>query len=192
MTIYIYIYRLAISLENTYYNLGSINIQWKSFWLEDIVDIYSGVRLTKANQSFGRRPFIGSTDGNNGVTAFISNENNSLDSNVLGVNYNGSVVDNFYHPYECLFSDDVKRFHFKEKDGRNKYCYLFLKQSILKQKQKYAYGYKFNASRMKRQKIMLPVNSNGGIDYEFMKSYMIIQEIKEIYKVIDYYNEINN
>lgn len=190
--IYIYIYRLAISLENTYYNLGSINIQWKSFWLEDIVDIYSGVRLTKANQSFGRRPFIGSTDGNNGVTAFISNENNSLDSNVLGVNYNGSVVDNFYHPYECLFSDDVKRFHFKEKDGRNKYCYLFLKQSILKQKQKYAYGYKFNASRMKRQKIMLPVNSNGGIDYEFMKSYMIIQEIKEIYKVIDYYNEINN
>lgn len=111
----IYIYRLAISLENTYYNLGSINIQWKSFWLEDIVDIYSGVRLTKANQSFGRRPFIGSTDGNNGVTAFISNENNSLDSNVLGVNYNGSVVDNFYHPYECLFSDDVKRFHF--------YCY---------------------------------------------------------------------
>lgn len=185
------IYRLSIFLESTYYNLDSINIHWESFWLEDMVDIYSGVRLTKANQSFGRRPFIRSTDGNNGVTAFISNENNSLDSNVLGVNYNGSVVDNFYHSYNCLFSDDVKRFHFKKEGARNKYCYLFLKQSILKQKQKYAYGYKFNASRVKRQKIMLPVNLYGDVDYDFMKKYMIIQEIKEIYKIVDYYNKIS-
>lgn len=165
-----------------------INIHWKAFWLEDIVDIKSGVRLTKANQTIGQRPFIGSTDNDNGVTAFISNINSSLDKNLLGVNYNGSVVDSFYHPYERLFSDDVKRLHFKEKDGKNKYCYLFLKQSILMQKQKYAYGYKFNATRMKRQKIMLPATSEGGkVDYDFMKKYMIIQEIKEIYKIINYY-----
>lgn len=161
-------------------------MQWKEFWLEDIVDIKSGVRLTKADQTTGERPFIGSTDGNNGVTGFVSNTNNSLDSNLLGVNYNGSVVDNFYHPYEGIFSDDVKRLHFKEKIARNKYCYLFLKQCILKQKCKYAYGYKFNVARMKRQKVMLPVNVDGRVDYNFMKKYMVIQEIKELYKVIKY------
>lgn len=186
LNIYIYIYRLAISLENTTYSLGGINIQWKEFWLEDIVDIKSGVRLTKANQISGKQPFVGSTDGNNGVTNFVSNINNSLDSNLLGVNYNGSVVDNFYHPYECVFSDDVKRLHFKDKIARNKYCYLFIKQCILKQKNKYAYGYKFNASRMKRQKIVLPINTKGKVDYDFMKKYMIIQEVKEMYEVINY------
>jgi hypothetical protein len=63
---------------------------------------------------------------------------------------------------------------------------LFLKQCILKQKSKYAYGYKFNAARMKRQKIMLPVNSTGKVDYDFMRKYMVVQEIKELYKVIKY------
>ncbi|NMA72743.1 MAG: restriction endonuclease, partial [Bacteroidales bacterium] len=92
--------------------MSSLNEKvWSEFWMEDIVSIGSGVRLTKANQEEGNRPFIGSSDSNNGVTEFVSNTNNSLDRNVLGVNYNGSVVENFYHPYEAIFSDDVKRIH---------------------------------------------------------------------------------
>ena len=87
---------------------------WKEFRLEDIFTIDPGVRLTTANMTMGKRPFIGATDSNNGITAFVDNTNKSLDSNVLGVNYNGSVVENFYHPYEAIFSDDVKRLHLKE------------------------------------------------------------------------------
>ncbi len=174
-------------MESMKYSLSKI--EWKEFWIEDIADIKSGVRLTKSNQVKGEIPFIGSTGNNNGVTSFVSNINNSLDKNILGVNYNGSVVDNFYHPYKCVFSDDVKRLHFKEKVAQNKYCYLFLKSSILKQKIKYTYGYKFNESRMKRQKILLPIDSRGKIDYDFMKKVMVIQEIKECYKIIDYYTK---
>lgn len=118
--------------------------------------------------TIGTVPFIGASDSNNGVTAFVSNDNISKDSNILGVNYNGSVVETFYHPYECLFSDDVKRFSLKNYNG-NKYVYLFLKSTIIKQKKKYQYGYKFNEARMLRQKIMLPVNSAGDPDYEYME-----------------------
>ena len=106
----------------------------------------------------------------------------------MGVNYNGSVVENFYHPYECVFSDDVKRMKWKNKKVENKYTYLFLKQLILQQKEKYAYGYKFNGARMKRQKIFLPVDNNGNPDYDYMKNYMQIQEIKKYYNLISYYN----
>ena len=183
--IYIYIYRLAVSRESEL--VGLYEKEWKEFWLEDIVDIKSGVRLTKANQNFGKIPFIGSTDNNNGVTNFVSNINNSLDKNVLGVNYNGSVVENFYHPYECIFSDDVKRIKWKNEDIANKYTYLFLKQLILQQKEKYAYGYKFNGARMNRQKIFLPVDDNDNPDYDYMKKYMQIQEIKKYYDLISYY-----
>ena len=118
----------------------------------------------------GKKPFIGASDSNNGVTAFVCNTNTSEDSNVLGVNYNGSVVENFYHPYKCLFSDDVKRFVLRNHVG-NKYIYLFLKTVILQQKHKYAYGYKFNEKRMQKQRILLPVTLNGRPDYEYMEQY---------------------
>ena len=147
--------------------------------MEDIFEIHSGVRLTNAEKKDGNRPFVGATDSNNGITSYVSNSNTSLDSNVLGVNYNGSVVENFYHPYQAVFSDDVKRLHVKNISG-NKYIYLFLKNSILSQKVKFEYGYKFNGERMKRTKIMLPTNGNGYPDYQYMESYMREVEIKKL------------
>ena len=125
----------------------------------------------------GRTPFIGATDSNNGITAFCGNENSSRDSNLLGVNYNGSVVENFYHPYSALFSDDVKRLHLKDIEG-NKYIYLFIKQCILKQKAKFEYGYKFNGERMKEQIILLPSSNDDSPDYAFMEEYMKLVEKK--------------
>ncbi|MCT8594867.1 restriction endonuclease subunit S [Glaesserella parasuis] len=119
------------------------------------------------------------SDSNNGITAFIANTNASLDRNVLGVNYNGSVVENFYHPYECLFSDDVKRLKIKS-ERVGKYAYLFLKTVILKQKSKYQYGYKFNAERMKKQKILLPVNTDNQPDWENIERYMQQLELEKI------------
>lgn len=158
------------------------NKKWKEFRIEDIFNVFSGVRLTKENQKEGMRPFAGATDSNNGITEFVSNTNESLDQNVLGVNYNGSVVENFYHPYETIFSDDVKRLHLKNyKDG--KYVFLFMKVAILKQKVKYQYGYKFNAERMKRQFIKLPVNSQNEPDYAFMEKYMHRKE----YEILEKY-----
>ena len=185
---YIYIYRLAVSYEFKICPL--YEKEWKEFWLEDIVKIKSGVRLTKANQIAGNIPFIGSTDNGNGITNFISNKNSSLDDNVLGVNYNGSVVENFYHPYQAIFSDDVKRIHWKNEENETKYTYLFLKQAILKQKEKYAYGYKFNASRMNRQKILLPIDDSGELDYDYMEKYMQIKELKEQYRILNYYYKV--
>lgn len=93
------------------------------------------------------------------------------------VNYNGSVVESFYHPYSCLFSDDVKRFKLKAISG-TKYHYLFFKTVILQQKCKYAYGYKFNEQRMQKQMILLPVTNSGTPDYDFMEQYIKEREQK--------------
>ena len=129
------------------------------------------MRLTKNDMQAGKIPFIGATDSNNGITAWISNKNSSLDKNVLGVNYNGSVVENFYHPYAAIFSDDVKRLHLIN-HADDKYVLLFIKNLILQQKKKFQYGYKFNAGRMERQKINLPINELGEPDWLYMENYM--------------------
>jgi len=145
--------------------------QWKAFCIDDIFEIDPGKRLTRAEMKPGKMPFIGASDSGNGITAFVSNENRTMDSNVLGVNYNGSVAESFYHPYKCIFSDDVKRFRLKDREG-DKYIYLFLKTLISMQKGKYQYGYKFNENRMRRQKILIPVDASGRPDYDYMQSAM--------------------
>lgn len=124
----------------------------------------------------GKRPFIGATDSNNGITAWVNNTNESLDKLVLGVNYNGSVVETFFHPYECIFSDDVKRLHLKT-GITSCHVMLFLKTMIIQQKVKFEYGYKFNEKRMQRQKILLPVTDEDSPDWQFMEEYMRRKEI---------------
>ena len=153
-------------------DLSLDNRNWKEFFLEDIVSINGGKRLTKADMQLGNMPFIGASELNNGITAFTCSINESIDNNVLGVNYNGSVGFAFYHPYRAIFSDDVKRIKWKSSLHNNRYTLLFLASMIGQQKCKYAYGYKFNSQRMKRQKILLPIQSNNTIDWGFMEAYM--------------------
>lgn len=148
----------------------------KPFFMEDILYIANGVRLTKANMTIGIRPFIGASEVCNGITEFVDNINTSIDKEVLGVNYNGSVGFSFYHPYEALFSDDVKRVRWKDEDANNKNALLYLSTAIAQQRSKYAYGYKFNAHRMKRQLIMLPSLADGTPDFAYMEHTMRVME----------------
>ena len=169
-------YKKIVSLEEK---------EWREFFISDICEIRAGKRLTKADMQEGNKPFIGSSDSNNGITNFVSNTNSSEDSNILGVNYNGSVVENFYHPYKAIFSDDVKRLSLKDIVG-NEYLYLFIKNVILKQKSKYQYAYKFNEKRLKRQKILLPINDKEEVDYVYMEQYIKNIKVKKIKQYLDF------
>lgn len=143
---------------------------WREFSLDDIFTVKAGKRLETRNKIPGTRPFIGATDNGNGVTGFVGNDNASRDRNVLGVNYNGAPCIAFYHPYECLFTDDVKRLHLREHSD-NKLALLFFVSVFAQQRSKYSYGYKFKEQRMLRQKLMLPVDDSGNPDYEYMEQY---------------------
>lgn len=144
---------------------------WSDYRLSNVFQIESGTRLESRNRTPGIRPFIGALDNSNGVVQFVGDSNASLDRNVLGVNYNGNGMGiGFYHPYECVFSDDVKRFHWK---GHLDNCELalFVKPLIEAQRNKFGYLYKFNAKRMAATSIELPVTDDGEPDYEYMEQY---------------------
>lgn len=168
--------KMAVLEEERYVNRGGWNVPlnnctWKAFTISEVFDIKPGKRLVAADTTEGKRPFIGALDNNNGVARFVNDRNSSIDKNVLGVNYNGNgMVIGFYHPYECIFSDDVKRFHLKHHED-NQFILLFMKACILMQKQKFGYLYKFNAERMAHTSIMLPVTEAGDPDYTFMEMY---------------------
>lgn len=185
--IYIYIYRLAISYE---YKLTTLyQKEWKEFWLEDIVDIKSGQDIYARERIEGNTPYITATAQNNGIGYFVDNINNTLEENAISVNRNGSVGYAFYHDYKALYGNDTRQLVPRHK---NKYISLFLTNVITKQKEKYGYGYKMGTGRLKRQKILLPVNGSGDLDSDYIEKYMQIEEIKEQHKILDYYYKLYN
>ncbi|MDO4251143.1 MAG: hypothetical protein Q4C68_06505, partial [Moraxella sp.] len=55
----------------------------------------------------------------------------------------------------------------------------------------YQYGYKFNAQRMNKQKILLPITPNHKPDWAYMEHSMKLIEVRKILKIIQYYNQSN-
>lgn len=171
-----------ISMESSKYSLSKVD--WKEFWIEDIADIKSGKDIYQRERLDGNTPYITATAGNNGIGYFIDNTNATLEENCISVNRNGSVGYSFYHPYKALYGNDTRKLIPRIKD---KHISLFITTSITYQREKYGYGYKMGTGRLKRQKILLPIDGKGEVDYDFMKKFMLIQEIKESYKMIGYF-----
>lgn len=142
---------------------------WKEFFIEDTTEILSGKDIYEKERECGDTPYITSTANNNGIGYFVNNINLTLEENCISVNRNGSVGYAFYHPYAALYSNDTRKLRPKINDP---YSAIFLSNMITLQKDKYGYGYKMGTARLKRQKIMLPVNSDNQPDFEYMSNYM--------------------
>lgn len=177
------IYELAKQLSNKYVLK---NTMWKAFFIEDICDIISGKDIYERERINGKTPYVTATSANNGIGYFISNNNTTLQEKCISVNRNGSVGYSFYHSYPALFGNDTRKLIPKYNDD---HVAKFISFMISSQKEKYGYGYKMGTARLKRQKILLPINKDESINYEFMKLYMIIQEIILLYSTLDYYKQ---
>lgn len=180
---HIYIYIMAKKLENKYLLK---NVSWKEFFIEDICEIKSGKDIYERDRIEGITPYVTATANNNGIGYFISNENATLQEKCISVNRNGSVGYSFYHSYPALFGNDTRKLIPKYSDD---HVAKFISFMISSQKEKYGYGYKMGTARLKRQKILLPVNEEELIDYDFMKKYIILKEIKSIEQFIHKYSE---
>ena len=154
---------------------------WKEFFITDIFpEMLRGKRLTKQNQIQGEHPYISSSALNNGVDNFISNEKRVRKFyNCLTLTNSGSVGTAFFHPYEFIASDHVTAL---KSEKLNKYSYIFIASMLNRLSEKYNFNREINDKRIKREKILLPVNDNNEPDYDYMEQY-----VKNII-----YSKINN
>lgn len=151
--------------------------EWGGFFIEDVTEILSGRDIYGSERIKGKTPYISATANNNGIGHFVGNDNPTKEAGCLSVNRNGSVGYSFYHPYEALFGNDCRKLRLKKP---NKHIGIFISQQITRQKGKYGYGYKMGTARLKRQKIMLPINEANEPDYEYMENYMKQLEYNKI------------
>lgn len=150
---------------------GNLYPRWKEFYFTEVFTrIQRGKRLTKANQHEGSVPYVSSTAFNNGVDGFIGNDNYVRSfRNCLTVANSGSVGSSFFHHYKFVASDHVTSL---ERDGVDKYAYLFMVPMINRLSEKYSFNREINDERIRREKILLPVTENGDIDFQFMSNLM--------------------
>lgn len=148
-----------------------LEIEWREFFLTELFpSIQRGKRLKKSNQLKGKIPYISSTALNNGVDNYISNRNKvRLFENCLTIANSGSVGASFYHEYEFVASDHVT--HLKN-ESFNKYVYLFISGLTNRLSEKYNFNREINDPRISREKIVLPVDSNGEPDLVYMEQYI--------------------
>lgn len=155
--------------------------EWGEFFIEDIAQIISGRDIYESERKKGNVPYVSATANNNGIGYFVGNDNETLEENCLSVNRNGSVGYSFYHPYKALFSNDCRKLRLKNKSP---FVGKFVSRIITGQKDKYGYGYKMGTARIKRQKILLPINSIGQPDYEYMENYIKKLEYDKLTKYL--------
>ena len=151
--------------------------EWGEFFIGDVTEILSGRDIYGSERIKGKTPYISATANNNGIGHFVGNENPTKESGCLSVNRNGSVGYSFYHPYEALFGNDCRKLRLKKP---SKHVGIFISQQITRQRGKYGYGYKMGTARLKRQKIMLPINDLNEPDYNYMENYMKQLEYKKL------------
>ena len=148
-----------------------LNHKWKAFDFTDVfTDIQRGKRLKKADHTEGNIPYVSSTAQSNGVDGFIGNTSRVRTfADCLTVANSGSVGSAFYHHYRFVASDHVTKL---QREGLDKYAYLFLIPIINRLSEKYSFNREINDERIKREKLLLPVDSIGEPDFTFMSDFM--------------------
>ncbi len=159
--------------------------KWSEFFLNEIFsDIQRGKRIRKADHIEGNQPYISSTGSNNGLDGYVGNiEKVRIFSNCITLANSGSVGSCFYQPYPFVASDHVTKLENKD---FSKNVYLFIASIVSRLGVKYSFNLEMNDTRIKREKIMLPINRNKEPDYEFMKNYMRNIEYKKLTEYIKF------
>lgn len=164
--------RLEEQLLEDVIALGALeDREWREFPFSQVFSkIQRGKRLRKEDHIEGDIPYVSSTASNNGIDGFIGNkERVRVFSNCISLANSGSVGSAFFHQYRFIASDHVTGLG---KDGVDTYAHLFLLPIISRLSEKYSFNREINDTRIAREKLLLPVTSDGTPDWAFMSAFM--------------------
>lgn len=144
---------------------------WKLFQIFELFNVQKGKRLTKADMKEGKIRFIGASAINNGITAYISNDEHLHPKNTITLSYNGSIGEAFYQDEIFWASDDVNVLY--PKFEMNREIAFFIIPLLKTAGKRYAFIDKWKKEDMEKSKIPLPIDKDGNPDYKYIENYII-------------------
>ncbi len=184
-TYFKYLNKNATKIE--YKDIPAINHKkWKDFFLIDIFPkIKRGKRLKNEDHIAGNIPYVSSSSLNNGIDDFVGNELKVRKyKNCLSLANSGSVGSCFYESFEFIASDHVT--HLKN-DNFSMYTYLFIATMARRLSEKYNFNREISDTRIRREKILLPITDDGAPDYEYMDQFMKNLMVEKYKQYIEFY-----
>lgn len=161
---------------NDYRTLGEI--EFKEFLVEEVFEKITSGKSKGLNhlKKGGNIPYLSATNRNNGVSEFITVDSLKVKSmiqkgNCIAFIRNGvgSIGYSVYKAEDFIATSDISVGYNK---NLNKYTGTFITTIADRAREKYSHGYKRSPARLKKEILLLPIDDNGEIDWDFMESFM--------------------
>lgn len=179
------------------------DVEWGEFSLSSIFNIKDGYYNKKPPIEGGTIPFLSATQYNNGISTFYKKEilltydkvgektnkdadKRIFDGNCLTITNNGSVGNVYYQKEKFTCSHDVTPIYlkgYKLNSNLAKFLIPMLEQSG----KSFEYAKKWRPKRMRKSKILLPIDLKGNPNWHFMEEYIREREIKQKNDLKEYY-----
>lgn len=171
------------------------DVEWKEFFIggeEGLFDIKatnSGIDKNKLLENDGCIPYITRSNINNGIDMFVgTRQRKGFDlnkGNVITIGLDTQTV--FYQENEFYTGQNIQVIDNK---NLNKEIFLFLIPLLKIQMEKFSWGsVGATLTRLRRTKILLPINFQGKPNWQFMEDYIKQQQRNQAQKIIDYYED---
>ena len=147
---------------------------WQPFNVGELFRLETGKSkgLNHLEQDVSGIPYLGATNRNNGVVAFVKPVENLIQrGNCIAFirNGEGSVGYSIYKREDFIATSDITCGY---ADFLNEYIGMFITTVADKVRGKYNFNYKRSDTRLKSERLMLPVNNDGAPDFEYMEAYV--------------------
>ena len=163
------------------------DVEWGEFLFPKI---FSEIFIAKSSDSNalseGDIPFVGRSSVNNGFQGLYQvSESKIVKKNCITVSMVGEPRA-FYQPYDFTCSQNilVLRNEILNKDI-SKFLISIINNYLISKG--FGYGYPVGLNRVIKNKLMLPVDSQGQPNWQFMEDYIKQEQKQQAQKIIDYY-----
>jgi hypothetical protein len=172
-------------------NLDLKNKEWKEFVFEQIFDIdstSSGIDRNKLINKKGVIPYLTRSEKNNGYDSFICEQSDKYktdDANVITIGLDTQTV--FYQPNKFYTGQNIQVLKCEK---LNKEIAQFLIPLIKRQMEKFNWGGNgATLTRLRRSKLLLPINEKDEPDFEFMEVFMKQKEQEKFQEYSQYISQ---
>lgn len=160
--------------------------EWGAFEIGKLFKLFPGKskglnHLKKSNLGVN---YLGATNSNNGVLAFVESEGNEKmiqKGNCIAFirNGEGSMGFSIYKAESFIATSDISVGYSK---FLNREIGLFITTIADKVRGKYNFGYKRSDTRLKKEKLQLPIDKDGQPDFDYMVNYIKGLEFEKLIK----------
>ena len=163
------------------------DVEWGEFKVKDIFEVTNSKPYHKNNLKITKKgiPYITRTSFNNGLEEIVENinvHNNPKNTISLGA----ENADFFYQSVEYITGNKM---YIIQNDNISKNVGIFLVQSFRNSIKDCGFGYGkgLTGTRFQERIVMLPMDSQGQPNWQFMEDYIKQEQKQQVQKIIDYY-----